>query len=219
MPEELGIDPRWRWDEIVRYTKKAFELNFDVDFTNLYYETVIVPSYIEDRHYHTLRHIEYLLKHVHDFSYESHQDRNLLKWAIWFHDIVYDPKRDDNEIRSANFMKNFMRAIEMNEEHIETMKWLILVTTHKGSPQTYLEDIICDLDLREFTSDRQYKNAEEVRKEFAHLSDEEYDKGRKVFIKSMLDKEYIYHTDLYRETLESTARHNLQREMESIKQY
>jgi predicted metal-dependent HD superfamily phosphohydrolase len=96
------------------------------------------------------------------------------------------------------------------------MKWLVLVTTHKGSPQTELEDIICDLDLREFVNDRQPLNAVEVRKEYSFLSDEEWNEGRTAFVKSMLDKEYIYHTDEYRGALEDTARINLQKELDTI---
>lgn len=216
MSEELGTDTIWRWYDLVTYTKRTFDLEFDIDFTNLFYEMILVPAYTNDRHYHTLRHVEYMLKHVEDFRGVSHPDRNLVKWAIWFHDIIYDATRNDNEERSANVMADFMRAIGMPDEHIETMKWLILVTTHKGTPGTYLEEIICDLDLREFVSDRQYKNAEEVRLEFSHVSDEEYDEGRIKFLDWMLSKECIYHTDLYRETLEAQARQNLLKEKESI---
>jgi len=216
MSEQLGENPKWRWDELVAYTKRTFDLEFDVDFTNLFYELIVVPAYTNGRHYHTLRHVEYLLKYVEDFKGVSHPDRNLIKWSIWFHDIIYDATRNDNEERSANVLADFMRAIGMPSEHIDTMRWLILVTSHKGSPQTYIEDIICDLDLREFVSDRQVKNSEEVRLEFAHVSDEEFDKGRIEFIDWMLSKESIYHTDLYRESLETLARQNLLREKESI---
>jgi predicted metal-dependent HD superfamily phosphohydrolase len=216
MSEELGTNPKWRWDELVAYTKRTFDLEFDVDFTNLFYELIVVPAYTNGRHYHTLRHVEYLLKHVEDFKGVSHPDRNLIKWSIWFHDIIYNSLRKDNEERSANVMADFMRAIGMPNEHIETMRWLILVTKHIGSPQTYLEDIICDLDLREFVNERHSKNSEEVREEFFHLSDDEFNEGRIQFIDWMLSKEYIYHTDLYRESLEALARQNLLREKESI---
>lgn len=213
---ELGTDPIWRWYELVTYTKRTFDLEFDIDFTNLFYEMILVPAYTRGRHYHNLRHIEYMLKHVEDFRGVSHPDRNLIKWAIWFHDMIYDATRNDNEERSANVMADFMRAIGMPAEHIETMRWLILVTKHTGTPQTYLEEIICDLDLREFASDRQVKNSEEVRLEYSHITDEEFNRGRIQFIEQMLGKAYIYHTDLYRDTLEKLARHNLLKEKESI---
>jgi len=213
--KSLGENPKWRWHELIVTTKKYFNLEFDIEFTELFYFNYIVPAYTVDRHYHTLRHVEYMLKHVMDFGV-SHKDRCLLKWAIWFHDIIYDSKRTDNEERSANMLVDFATALGFEEEDIEVMKWLVLVTTHKGSPQTELEDIICDLDLREFVNDRQPLNAVEVRKEYSFLSDEEWNEGRTAFVKSMLDKEYIYHTDEYRGALEDTARINLQKELDTI---
>lgn len=216
MNEELGTNPKWRWDELVAFTKRTFNLDFDVEFTNLFYEIIIVSAYSKNRHYHTLRHIEYLLKHVEDFNGVSHKDRNLLKWAIWFHDIIYDVTRTDNEERSANVLVAFAQALGFNEEDIEKMRWLILVTTHKGVPQTNLEDIICDLDLMELAGERYEKNAEEVRQEFIQYSDEEFREGRIKFLESMLVKEHIYHSDLFRESLEVPARHNISKELESI---
>lgn len=216
MEKEYGQNPKWRWDDLIISTKRNFFLDIDLSFTDFYYEEIIVPDYTKGRHYHTLRHVEYMIVHAMDFGGISLKNMCLLKWAIWFHDIVYDAQKSDNEKRSADMLVDFLRAIDMEEEDIEVAKWLILVTSHKGSPQTKLEEIICDLDLREFASDRQEKNAPEVRQEFSHLSDEEWKKGRIEFIESMLAKEYIYHTDLYRETLEATARHNLVNEKESI---
>ena len=103
------------------------------------------------------------------------------------------------------------------------LEGLIMATTHKEEPKinlpsTELEKIICDLDLREFASDRQKFNAPELRQEFALLSDDEWNKGRTEFIEYMLNKKFIYYTDTYRNTLESQARHNLTVEMETINQ-
>ena len=51
-----------------------------------------------DRHYHDLRHIEALLALARD---QPLLDSAAVEAAIWFHDAIYDTRRNDNEERSA----------------------------------------------------------------------------------------------------------------------
>ena len=214
---ELGLDPKWRWDELIKLTKKRFDLEFDVSFTDIFYNNYIIPAYTgENRHYQTLNHIELMLSRTGDWNL-SHKDKVKLRWAIWFHDIVYDATKTDNEEKSANMLVDFAWALGFEEEDIEEMKWLVLVTTHKGNPQTRLEDIICDLDLRELAGEMQPENTPLIRKEFGHLTDEEFNKGRVQFLDFMLAKEFIYHTENYKFAFEKNARENLQRELNNLK--
>jgi predicted metal-dependent HD superfamily phosphohydrolase len=53
-----------------------------------------------DRHYHDLRHVETLLRLAQDHAFA---DREAVEAAIWFHDAIYDTRRQDNEERSAEF--------------------------------------------------------------------------------------------------------------------
>jgi len=215
----ININSKWRWNELITTSSKYFQLDIDVTFTDYYYKNVLMPAYTKDRYYHTIEHIVYMLKHSMDFKGMSHRDRALLKWAIWFHDIMCVPGNNDNEIKSANMLADFMGALDFEEEDIKIAKWIILVTTvtATGNPQTQLEDIICDLDFREFVSDRWELNVSELRKEHHLAPDEQWKIGRINFLQTMLDKEYIYHTDLYRETLEAQARSNLTKEIEYLK--
>ena len=50
------------------------------------------------RHYHNLQHIENLLGRV---EVHSLHDPVVVGLAVWFHDVVYDPLRPDNEAQSA----------------------------------------------------------------------------------------------------------------------
>ena len=51
-----------------------------------------------DRHYHDLRHVETLLRLAQDHALA---DREAVEAAIWFHDAIYDTRRQDNEDQSA----------------------------------------------------------------------------------------------------------------------
>src|SRR5436190_19460000 len=52
-----------------------------------------------DRHYHNLAHIEALLGLARRHA-DALADAGAIEAAIWFHDAVYDTRRDDNEERS-----------------------------------------------------------------------------------------------------------------------
>ena len=207
--------PRWRWNELIKTTSKIFGLDIDTNFTDYYYDEIIYTSYTKDRYYHTLVHIEDMLIHVRDFKFKSHKDRILLKWAVWFHDIIYDPSKSDNEAKSAQKLEDFMIALDFKESDINISKWLILVTSHKGEPQTYIEDIICDLDLRLFIND-QSEITRLIRKEFHMQSDKDFYDGRKKFLQFMNNKEHIYHTNLYQNTQSDHAKHNIEDELNTI---
>jgi predicted metal-dependent HD superfamily phosphohydrolase len=53
-----------------------------------------------DRHYHDLRHVETLLRLAQDRA-DLLADRDAVDAAIWFHDAIYDTRRQDNEEKSA----------------------------------------------------------------------------------------------------------------------
>jgi predicted metal-dependent HD superfamily phosphohydrolase len=216
-----GTDPLWRWFDVLKLANNRFdEISIDFNFTNLIYTEHILKQYTNtSRYYHNLGHIEYMLVHIKEAEYSiSHKNKVLLKLAIWFHDIIYIPGHSKNEEYSAMKLESFAQALGFKDEDIEVMKWLIILTKHTGYPQTYLEDVICDLDLRELGTDRYEQYSIKIRKEFSMLDDKQWNKGRIEFLEFMLDKEYIYHTDLYREMFENKARDNMQKEIESIKQ-
>jgi len=215
----LGIkDFKYYWDRLITRLDNWYGLDIDKSFPNTYLEFNIIPAYTKDRHYHTLRHVISMLENIKDFKLGSFNDTSKLELAIWFHDIIYDATSNNNEELSANQFSLFAEVIGLDEKIIKEVYWMIRVTTHKGTPQTRLEDIICDLDLREFANDRQKLNTIEVRREFSHLSNEEWKFGRTMFVQSMLNKEFIYHTDEYRRLLEDTARNNLQKELDTLTQ-
>ena len=53
------------------------------------------------RHYHNLAHIEDCLAALARVDDLSAADREILTQAIWWHDVVYDATRADNEELSA----------------------------------------------------------------------------------------------------------------------
>src|SRR4051812_25326408 len=61
----------------------------------------IEAAYAEPhRHYHTLAHIEAVLSGF-DSHRQSFEDPDVAELALFYHDVIYDPSRQDNEVQSA----------------------------------------------------------------------------------------------------------------------
>jgi len=204
-----------RWEATMKRARNVFDINLDPGITNVIYEYSIVPAYTKERHYHTLKHIKHMLIYLHDFELTL-IERTKLELAIWFHDVVYDSRNKDNEVRSAEKFAGFAKHAGFKQSIFDEIISLILITKHVDSPRNRLEEIICDCDLKELATDNWKKNSENVRKEYAFLSDDEWKEGRSEFLMSMLSKEHIFHTDTYKGILEDAARINIQKELDTL---
>jgi predicted metal-dependent HD superfamily phosphohydrolase len=56
----------------------------------------------QNRYYHNLNHIGDMLTEAGNFK-KMVDDYDSILFAIWFHDIIYDTKRSDNEEKSSEF--------------------------------------------------------------------------------------------------------------------
>jgi predicted metal-dependent HD superfamily phosphohydrolase len=61
------------------------------------------------RHYHNLKHIEDCLGALASVDNLSAVEREILEQAIWWHDVVYDSTRSDNEELSARLAEQHVR--------------------------------------------------------------------------------------------------------------
>jgi len=169
-------------------------------------------------HYHTFKHIENCLHLLETHPKLKQLDSPLMRWAIIFHDHVYDPRDSDNEIKSAMMSRiNLEFYFRDNLEIREMAKYLarlIRVTDHKKS-EFALDDnmkALLDIDLSILGSEpRKYLTySKQIRKEYAHVPHNAYNEGRIAVLKSFLNRERIYHFLL---ELEGPARKNIQNEI------
>lgn len=108
------------------------------------------------RYYHNSDHIVRMV----DQSVEQGIVSEKLTLAIAFHDIIYDPKRSDNEERSAELFYSFIQDNEIAEAIRETKD---------HNPKTKLGKQLCDLDL-----DILYRNDFQSFIDFEHKIFKEY---------------------------------------------
>src|SRR3954466_10191577 len=124
------------------------------------------------RAYHNLDHIKDCLRHL-DAARTVADRPDEVEMAIWLHDCVYDPKRPDNESRSAEVAENLLRGLDAAESVIARIAQLILDTAHATEPQTADGELIVDIDLSILGAEPGVFDAYEsaIRMEYAHVSD------------------------------------------------
>jgi predicted metal-dependent HD superfamily phosphohydrolase len=162
------------------------------------------------RKYHNLNHIKEVLE---EFDKVRHlaENPNAIELAILYHDIIYYPKRSDNEIRSAIFLQKVASRSKIEKHIIITACNIILATNYNINPKTVDQKIISDCDLASLGKSwkKFYKNSKNIKQEYSELKFEEYTTNRIKLMKEFLKNKQIYNTKDMRKLYESQARKNL----------
>lgn len=164
------------------------------------------------RFYHTLNHIEQGLREIKRLPL-TQQEKDLLTFAYWFHDAIYDVKRHDNEKQSALLAMTVAQSLGMNFDQITVIQQLILATKPGRSAQSKLMQFMMDTDLSIFGQSPavfdEYEQA--IRKECEFVPNEIFWSRRAEILKIFLDRPRIYQTASFRDHYEHQARENLKR--------
>ena len=194
-----------RWD---RY---ASHIGLDPHFQGAMWQLLIGLYHLpHSRAYHTIGwHIKHMLEDFWRFQ-QKHPDWtdkwSELEWAIWFHDIYHSPVDSANEVLSAQLAE----ILSQQHTRLSSNKvfWNVIATTHcmSGDYQVSIDQLekeqrfMCDLDLAGFIApeDIFLESQQRIRKEYSDVSDEDYKKGRKEFMRRLLDRGYVFLTDEFK---------------------
>lgn len=179
----------------------------------------LVAAYSEPhRQYHTLQHLRECFAHL-DAAASLARRPSEVELALWFHDAVYDPRRDDNEARSADWAIASVRAGGCGEDVAQRVGALVLATqahhAATGDPDTQL---LLDIDLAILGASpaRYAEYGRQVRAEYAHVEEAAFAAGRARVLQGFLARPSIYGTAPYREALEARARVNIGQELAAL---
>ncbi|NJD06955.1 MAG: N-methyl-D-aspartate receptor NMDAR2C subunit [Methylococcaceae bacterium] len=164
------------------------------------------------RAYHTAQHLEECFG-----WFDRVRSRCLrpaeVELALWFHDAVYDPRRTDNEERSAAWVQRELAAAALGDAVAGRVRDLVLATAHGAIPDELDACLLVDVDLSILAADRgrfaEYET--QVRQEYAWVDDAAFAAGRSRVLRGFLERPSVYLTEWFREKLETTARRNLTR--------
>ncbi|MEZ0224436.1 MAG: hypothetical protein ACAH83_07785 [Alphaproteobacteria bacterium] len=185
------------------------------------------------RFYHTRRHLEDVLQKLDwartaliatdDLAEVPEQGRPVLfdtiELALWYHDAVYNAKEYDNEMKSRNL---FLADGAKNglPDHIQRdVAMLIDVTAKHRNAKRLDERILCDCDLAILGAPKAEFDEYDanIRKEYAHVPEQEYENARRRVLTGFLRQGKIFKTKAFQAEFGSRARWNLMRRASPVR--
>ena len=194
--------------------------NADVNLVTEFFRQLEKHYTEPGRHYHTFQHIEQLLLLADEFR-DLVQKRTVVDLAIFYHDVVYEAGRADNEIRSAEMAGEALQSLGIPVSIIEDVKDFIIATKDHFSVETTDRDLeyFLDFDLSILSAwpEMYQRYAKRVRQEYAAIPDTFYNPGRISFLKKALQLPHLYFTEDFRKK-EPKAKANLEWEINLLQQ-
>lgn len=170
----------------------------------------IIQKYTEShRYYHNFNHIARMFEVAGLYNLILTKEQYL---AIFFHDVVYNPKRHDNEEQSVKVFNDWCFNRKANNFDVKIVRQIIL-DTKLELPTIEESKIVIDLDLYDLSTSRYFPNAVLIEQEFLTcVTSAKFDKGRKEWIKSFLRRNTIYVSN-WGKQFETKARTNMKNEL------
>jgi predicted metal-dependent HD superfamily phosphohydrolase len=168
-----------------------------------------------DRHYHTLQHLDNLLTCL---AAAPLHDAVVVQLAVWFHDVVYQSLRSDNEARSADRARAFLQETSLEPARQQRVAFLIERTADHTQPQPsddadLLWFLDADLSILGAPEEAYWEYARQVRREYRLVPDLLYRPGRRQVLAKMLAAPTLFRTPTLHAELEGPARRNLAAEI------
>ena len=153
----------------------------------------LVAAYGEPhRHYHTLEHVGEVLRVAGRLAQSP-----AVALAVWFHDAVYDPTRNDNEDRSADLAGRELTALGLDPSTVTAVAALVRATAHLGAgepPADAETRALLDADLAILGAApvRYDRYAADIRREYGHVPGVQYARGRVAVLDRFLARPRLY---------------------------
>lgn len=189
----------------------------DISLTNKFW-TEIEENYSDKkRYYHTLTHLDNLQNQLCEVKDKITNWESIL-FTLYYHDIVYNALKSDNEEKSAELAELRMKQINVPTEIIENCKSQILATKTHQDNSDIDTNLFIDADLSILGQDIEtYKvYFQNVRQEYSIYPDIIYNPGRKKILQHFLEMDRIFKTDYFFAKFENQAKLNLHYELEYI---
>ena len=170
------------------------------------------------RRYHDLAHLAAVLGLVGELA-EAAEDPDAVRLAAWYHDVVYDPGRDDNEELSAARAEAGLRGLVPDGRVVEVARLVRLTAGHDPADGDRNGAVLCDADLAVLAGppDAYATYASAIREEYGHLDDATFTAGRIAVLERLLALPALYRLPRVAAEWCPRARANLQAELALLK--
>ncbi len=186
-----------------------------------WYESIVARHREAQRHYHDLRHVRWVVRHVLELDAEHPvDDLDAVIAAAFLHDVIYDPTASGNEAASAELAARALRELGWPDDRVDRVTAMIVGTAHHRIDETTSIDsaVLYAADLGVLAADPAgYSDyVRNVRREYHHVDDQDWVVGRVSILRSFLARQAIYAPDLELRSWEQRARGNLTAELEAL---
>ena len=184
----------------------------------------LLGAYAEPRRgYHDLRHLEEVLDHLDVLLADPgtgplRVDADVVRLAAWFHDAVYDGAPDDEE-RSARLAEESLAAAGVQVEIVAEVARLVRLTAaHDPADGDLAGAVLSDADLAVLAAEpeRYAEYVSGVRREYAHVPDDAFRRGRAEVLRGLLAAPSLFRTAAGRRRWEARARANVEAELAAL---
>jgi predicted metal-dependent HD superfamily phosphohydrolase len=175
----------------------------------------VVENYSDrNRYYHNLDHLTQLLQQLLRFKTKV-DNWDAILFATYYHDIIYDVLRNDNEENSAAYASERLTKLKIPTPLIEFCSQHILATKSHSSSDSTDTNLFMDADLSILGSDwKTYDNyCQQIRREYTIYPDILYKPGRKKVLQHFLAMARIFKTEPFHSQFEERARQNIGKEL------
>lgn len=166
------------------------------------------------RHYHNLLHLQSLVTEILPIK-NLFQNWEAVIFAVFYHDIVYNAVKKDNEEKSARLAVQKLTELGCPHATIIHCETLILATKkherHIDEDVNYFTDADLSILGAAWSDYLQYAN--NVRKEYGVFPDIVYKPGRRKVLHHFLSMERIFKTRFFFDRFEQQAKNNLKKEL------
>ena len=164
------------------------------------------------RKYHTARHLEECFQKLDEVGTERPAEVEL---ALWFHDAVYDTRRQDNEQKSADWARASALQAGVAREAAERVHELIMTTRHEAIPSGADAELLIDVDLSILGAapERFDEYERQIREEYGWVPAFVFRRKRAEILEGFLARPSIFSTVHFRSRYERQARDNLARSL------
>lgn len=200
------------------------DLNPEV--TKKWFSFILTQYSEKHRFYHNLGHIQDLLKYSEQYKTEL-ENAYAVQYAIWFHDVVYDPKSKENEIKSNELWLDFAQEAGITDKNTLNLVQAMILGSTKHTLESIPEEILTkndkdilyffdfDLSVLSAESEIYQEYAQSIRKEYIHVPDTLYKEGRTKVLETFLLRK-IYSSAPF-QSLEKQAKENIKQELMKLK--
>ncbi|MBA4141156.1 MAG: hypothetical protein H0X70_11800 [Segetibacter sp.] len=200
-----------KWIQLTAFSKKEEVKN------KLWNE--IVECYTERyRFYHNLNHLADLFS-LFERSMPHVNQPAIIGLSIFYHDIVHDTFRHDNEEKSALKARGHLQQLNIKQSLLQNIEQFILATKGHTIPKNFLleNDLSFFLDFNSSILGGKWEDyfmySYNIRKEYNQFPDAVFRDGRRHALEQIANKPFIFFTLELQQLFEETARQNINKEL------